>query len=56
VCPSGEICHSGSCLCFGAFCDGVCVDTYIDTNNCGGCGNVCTGLGAYCLIGSCGNL
>ena len=33
-------------------CGGVCTFTYADDNNCGGCGNICTG-GTYCFFGTC---
>jgi len=42
VCPPGE-----------TDCDGACVDTGSDTNNCGGCGVACP-AGAKCSGGSCG--
>jgi len=36
----------------GTSCSGKCVDTRDDPNNCGGCGNKCTGE-TYCDKGSC---
>ncbi|MFN8593151.1 MAG: hypothetical protein U0031_16975 [Thermomicrobiales bacterium] len=33
-------------------CNGTCVDTCCDNNNCGACGNVCTG-GLTCFEGVC---
>jgi hypothetical protein len=38
--------------CSGVMCEGACVDTLTDGNNCGSCGNVCQG-GATCQNGSC---
>lgn len=41
-----------SCLPGQADCDGVCIDTCCDNQNCGACGNVCTG-GLTCFEGVC---
>lgn len=46
-CVPGACCH-GSQSC----CTGACVDLSSDNNNCGSCGNVCTG-GATCQGGVC---
>jgi hypothetical protein len=35
-------------------CNGQCVATYNDINNCGGCGIKCTGTNPYCDNGTCG--
>lgn len=49
-CPAGQQCDgTGKCFCSPtgpnqivlANCSGICVDTNIDSNNCGGCGNTC---------------
>jgi hypothetical protein len=37
-------------------CDGTCAATYNDINNCGSCGNKCTGANPYCDNGTCGSL
>jgi hypothetical protein len=38
--------------CFNTCCDGNCVNTPTDRNNCGACGNVCV-PGQYCANGTC---
>jgi len=38
--------------CLYTICDGSCVNTDTDENNCGSCGNVCA-TGATCTDGSC---
>ena len=48
---------SGSCVatdCDDGYtlCNGLCIDKQIDNDNCGGCGNQCTGL-AMCINGTC---
>jgi hypothetical protein len=35
-------------------CNGQCLATYNDINNCGGCGIKCTGAHPYCDNGTCG--
>ena len=57
-CPSGQICNStsgpGACVCASGTtsCNGGCVSTGSDPNNCGFCGNRC-GSGLRCLNGMC---
>jgi hypothetical protein len=46
-CPSGLCCAEGETIC-----NGTCVATCCDNNNCGACGNVCTG-GLTCFEGKC---
>src|SRR4030095_517789 len=36
-------------------CNGFCVNTNNDIQNCGGCDKVCTGRDPYCGHGNCGN-
>ncbi|HET6340309.1 MAG TPA: hypothetical protein VFG30_44175 [Polyangiales bacterium] len=51
-----DVCRSGQCsyMCGSGTtdCQGVCKSTGSDVDNCGRCGNVCTG-GKMCLIGLC---
>jgi hypothetical protein len=51
---SGVVCASGMCVCpdNGSLCDGACLNTQTDPDNCGFCGNTC-GPGASCTQGSC---
>ena len=52
-CGEGETCTSGTCSCPAPrMCGGRCVNTDIDPEHCGSCGNVC-GLGDRCAGGSC---
>jgi hypothetical protein len=53
-CPTGANCVSGSCECPSgeAVCGTACVDKSIDVNNCGSCGNGCSGR-RVCENGSC---
>jgi hypothetical protein len=46
---AGRLCGATQSLC-----DDVCVDTAVDQNNCGECGNVC-GEGEVCSNGECGS-
>ena len=39
--PDGFVCRDGEPVCEGTICDGQCVDTDRDSENCGGCGIVC---------------
>lgn len=42
-------CTPGPCTCDDSsltLCNGVCLDTRTDSNNCGGCGRVCSGVGS----------
>ena len=52
----GGGCVNGSCgvICSGGRigCGSLCVDITSDPNNCGACGNACTGVG-YCVDGGC---
>jgi hypothetical protein len=44
-CAPGQICSNGACACpsYQTLCDGGCISTSGDPNNCGGCGTQCTG-------------
>jgi stigma-specific protein Stig1 len=59
VCPMGQVCTNGACAAScGAplmACNGMCVDTRYDPNNCKTCNNVCTVTNgtAGCLNGAC---
>jgi hypothetical protein len=46
-------CEGGACVCEnGTLCDGACVNTSNDVNNCGGCSQPCE-AGATCSMGEC---
>jgi hypothetical protein len=45
--PDGGVCSTATS------CSGSTVSTCTDPNNCGGCGNACSGANAYCSGGSC---
>src|SRR5665648_690772 len=51
---SGEVCPNGECVCprSTTLCSSVCTSTSTDNNNCGSCGNVCSG-GEFCQAGAC---
>jgi formylglycine-generating enzyme len=49
---TGSSCMSGDCTCPVAKCGSSCVDTQMDTANCGGCGNACV-AGEFCMAGVC---
>jgi hypothetical protein len=67
-CPSGQVLDPSTCQCIAApveptattnpcpsgqsLCNGVCMDTTNDENNCGFCGNVCSGQ-IPCIAGTC---
>jgi len=53
-CPGGQICVSGACQCpiYQSFCNGMCIPTSNDPQNCGGCGVVCP-AGQACSAGQC---
>ena len=54
-CAGGQTCAGGACGCFGASstCDGgTCVDTRIDSSNCGSCGKPCPS-GQQCAASTC---
>ncbi len=57
VCPTNQLCSSGSCAdsCGGGTteCGGLCVDTNLDPANCGTCSNSCA-AGELCSGGTCG--
>ena len=65
-CPTGDICINGACvatcgqdICVPGSntpdcCDESCTDLRHDHDNCGSCGNVCTGAGQVCTAGNCG--
>ncbi len=42
----------GPCPLGQRICNGTCVDTIVDANNCGGCGIICN-LGEECRAGNC---
>ena len=53
ACQGGATCTAGTCACAATktACAGACVDTLIDTANCGRCGRDC--LGGACTGGQC---
>jgi hypothetical protein len=53
-CPVGQACVNGRCTCppYTTLCNGACIPTVSDPNNCGGCGVKCTGTLA-CAAGKC---
>ncbi|MFN8592171.1 MAG: pentapeptide repeat-containing protein [Thermomicrobiales bacterium] len=55
ICCDGAVCRDGICDCRNGLtsCDGTCVDTNTDPNNCGECGHVCPD-GQACANGGCG--
>lgn len=56
TCPAGQACVGGKCTstcpAYTSLCNGVCIPTVADPNNCGGCGIACTGTLA-CAGGKC---
>jgi hypothetical protein len=66
-CAAGQACSEGQCSCppYTSFCNGTCIPTVNDPDNCGACGVKCTGslacsggtCAADCLLGlvKCGN-
>jgi hypothetical protein len=57
ICPDSSNCHcdqpGNNCVCAVAgwvVCNDVCVDPKLDPNNCGACGNSCSGV---CMGGAC---
>ncbi len=54
-CAGGQNCVGGACQCpiYQSFCNGVCIPTSGDPQNCGGCGIVCP-TGQACSAGQCG--
>lgn len=50
--PKVVVIPLNKCPAYLADCNGICVNTDYDTNNCGGCGRDC-GAGGYCDSGSC---
>jgi len=44
----------GGCASPNKVCGSACVDVGSDIDNCGACGNTCTGDGAKCTAGTCG--
>lgn len=53
VCLDGVctyVCNPGCGRCNQA---DICYDFSSDINNCGGCGNACTGIGVFCINGAC---
>jgi hypothetical protein len=55
TCTGGETCQNGACACPSTnpnLCGGTCTNTQTDANNCGTCGNACTG-GKSCVAGTC---
>ena len=62
ACNSGQICTDGTCGCETGkcgdnctlnLCQGACVDTQTDINNCGNCGNICKQGNTGCVNGGC---
>ncbi len=59
ACAIGASCQAGSCVCPGSqtVCNGACVDTSSDPNNCNTCGKICTVAPAHsaasCNAGQC---
>src|SRR5579863_602311 len=45
-CGPGHVCVDGGCACppYQSLCNGRCIPTSGDPNNCGGCGTTCTGI------------
>jgi hypothetical protein len=57
LCAPGLLCRvdmicASSCAPMTTQCGSVCFDTQNDSNNCGSCGNSCSG-GRHCASGSC---
>ena len=55
MCPGDQQCINGGCAleCGAATpCGQLCVDTHVDRNNCGGCGQACA-QGEQCVAGVC---
>ncbi|WP_375765002.1 kelch repeat-containing protein [Archangium gephyra] len=56
-CPSDQTCSGGACTtpCPGGqtSCNGQCVDTSSDRNNCGSCGHSCINFKFVCIAGQC---
>ena len=50
-CQNGNTCVSGDCQCSGTTCGGSCVNTQIDSSNCGSCSHSC--IGGTCSSGQC---
>ncbi len=53
--PTGSaeaVVPAARCLPWESYCDGACLDTVGDPNNCGGCGSVCD-VGTTCIQGHC---
>ena len=44
--------EAGVCVCDGVTCGSTCVDLYSDHDNCGACGQACSGYDA-CVAGHC---
>jgi hypothetical protein len=57
ACEDSEFCAAGACACRPGLteCGGACVDLAADAQNCGACGNACSGGGA-CVDGVCQTL
>ena len=51
-CGPAESCQAGVCVCDGVTCGSTCVDLYSDHDNCGACGQACSGYDA-CVAGHC---
>src|SRR5437773_2491230 len=54
ACPIGMVCTAGACTCSKTTCGdpAECIDTSIDTSNCGGCGHSCKAA-EECVSGAC---
>ncbi len=60
ACAKKEVCQAGVCVLPCDFnsqrrCNGVCIDTFNDANNCGGCGITCDPQQPTCFAGECRN-
>ena len=55
MCRSDQVCNDRMCTCPSGQtnCGGTCVDLQTNSNNCGGCGNVCP-TNELCFAGQCG--
>jgi hypothetical protein len=59
ACSKGLTCQNGHCLCppGESLCGGACVNMQTDNNNCGSCGNKCSGIHEgwvdICIRGTC---
>jgi hypothetical protein len=54
ACTGGSVCNAGECRCQGSlsYCEGSCVDTQTEADDCGGCGKPCAAP-RVCSVGAC---